>query len=135
MVRHLAASVSPARPCPIRTNAFFAWRRIQWKELLRNKSQPKKSGQRNAMVSNRNSGAGLVFPSCSGRERQLDAKRRASANLRSKVYRTVVKLHNSESAGESDAAAAGPRREKQLKNLLPVFRGNSLSGITHSNLR
>ncbi len=87
------------------------------------------------MESRGNSETRLVSPSCSGRERQLDAKRRPSANLRSEVYRAVVKLHNSESAGEPDAAAAGPGGEKQLKNLLPIFRRDSFSGIAHGDFR
>ena len=48
----------------------------------------------------------------SGRERQLDPERGAAADLRSKVYRTVVELNNSEGARESDSASAGPRRKK-----------------------
>ena len=43
---------------------------------------------------------------------QLDTERRAAADFRSKVYRTIVKLHNSESAGQSDTAAARPRGKK-----------------------
>src|SRR6267143_6772838 len=78
---------------------------------------------------------GVAFPSCLGRERQLDSKGRAPANLRSKVYRTVVKLHNSERAREPDPAAAGSRCEKQLKDFLAVFRRNSFPGVAHGNFR
>jgi hypothetical protein len=43
-------------------------------------------------------GTGLGIGSCSGREWQFDSERRAPADLRSKVYRTVQKLHNSKLA-------------------------------------
>src|SRR5262249_22175190 len=42
------------------------------------------------------SGTTLDFPSCLGREWQLDSERRTPADLRSKVYRTIMKLDNSE---------------------------------------
>jgi len=48
----------------------------------------------------------------SGRERQLDTEYGSAADLRRKVYRTVVELNNSEGAGQTDAASAGPRGEK-----------------------
>src|SRR2546425_304631 len=80
-------------------------------------------------------GASLSIPSCLGREWQFDAERRAPADLRSKVYRTVVKLHNSKRACESDSAASRPRGKKQLENLLTVFRWNAQSGVAHGNFR
>src|SRR6266850_5871535 len=78
---------------------------------------------------------GIDSPSCLGREGQLDSERRAPTNLRSKVYRTIVKLDNSECACEADPAAAGPRREKQLENFLPVLQWNSFPGVAHGNFR
>ena len=66
-------------------------------------------------------GTGLLSPSSSRRQRQLDPKCRSSTDLRSKVYRTVVKLYNSERARQSDAAAAGTRGKKKLKDLLPIL--------------
>src|SRR5438874_6437947 len=79
--------------------------------------------------------AGLFSPSSSGRERQLDAERRSPAYLRSKVYRTVVKLYNSERASQSYSAPAWTRCEKELKNFLPVFQRDSLAGVGYGNLR
>src|SRR5437773_1786263 len=70
-------------------------------------------------------GTGLGFPSCSGREWQFDSERRAPADLRSKVYRTIEKLHNSKRARKSDSAASRTRGEEQLKNLLAVFNCSS----------
>src|SRR6202521_2331271 len=75
------------------------------------------------------------FPSFSGRERELDAESRSPANLRRKVYRTVVKLYNSERAGQSDAAAAGSRCKEKLKNFLAILHRNAFAGIAHGNLR
>jgi hypothetical protein len=54
----------------------------------------------------------IVWKRISGRERQLDPERGSAADLRSKVYRTVVKLNNSEGARESDPASARPGRKK-----------------------
>lgn len=54
----------------------------------------------------------VISKSQLSRKWQLDPERRATADFRSKVYRTVVKLHNSESAGQPDAIAAGTRGEK-----------------------
>src|SRR5882762_1338718 len=70
-----------------------------------------------------------------GREWQFDSKRGASANLRSKVYRTVEKLYNSKRTREPDSAASWTRGEKQLKNFLPVFRRNAFAGVAHRNFR
>src|SRR5437762_12165951 len=80
-------------------------------------------------------GTGLGFPSCSGREWQFDAERRAPADLRSKVYRTVMKLHNSEGACQSYSAASGTRGEKSLENFLAVFQWNAFAGIVHRHFR
>src|SRR2546429_4413991 len=80
-------------------------------------------------------GTGLGFPSCSGREWQFDSERRAPADLRSKVYRTVEKLHNSKSTRKSDSTASRTRSEKQLENFLAVFRWNAFAGIAHGNFR
>src|SRR5215475_631902 len=70
-----------------------------------------------------------------GRERQFDPERGSSANLRSKIDRTVMQLHNSKRAGQSDSAAAWPRRAKQLKKLLLVFRRDAVAGVAHRNFR
>src|SRR5437773_12103914 len=80
-------------------------------------------------------GTGLGFPSCSGREWQFDSERCAPADLRSKVYRTIEKLHNPKRARESDSATPRTRGEKQLEYFLPVFQWNALSGIAHGNFR
>src|SRR5229473_5201960 len=78
---------------------------------------------------------GLGFPSCSGRKWQFDSERRAPADLRSKVYRTVQKLHNSKRARKPDAAAPRTCGEEQLENPLSVFQGNSFARIAYSNFR
>src|SRR5258708_22067756 len=78
---------------------------------------------------------GLGFPSCSGREWQFDSERRAPADLRSKVYRTIQKLHNSKRACEPDSAASRASSEKQLENFLTIFQWNSFAGVAHRNLR
>ena len=70
-----------------------------------------------------------------GREGQFDPERRAPANLRSKVYRTVMQLDNSKRAGQSDSAAARPRGEKQLENFLLVFLRDAIAGVAHSDFR
>src|SRR5258707_9847541 len=80
-------------------------------------------------------GTGLGFPSCSGREWQLDSERRAAADLRSKVYRTIEKLHNSKRTRKPDSAASRTRGEKQLENFLAVFQWNPFAGIAHGNFR
>src|SRR5260221_156862 len=74
------------------------------------------------------------LPSLSGRERQLDPECRSPANLRCKVYRTVVELYNSEGAGESDAAAAGSRCKEELENLLTIFERDPSAGIADGDL-
>src|SRR5207249_9950477 len=78
---------------------------------------------------------GLGFPSCSGREWQFDSERCAPADLRSKVYRTIEKLHNPKRARESDSATPRTRGEKQLKYFLPVFQWDTFAGIAHANFR
>src|SRR5215467_844733 len=70
-----------------------------------------------------------------GREWQLDPERRSPANLRSKVYRTVVKLHNAERAGQSDSAASRPGGEKQLEDFLLVFRRDAFAGVADGDFR
>src|SRR6266513_2167779 len=80
-------------------------------------------------------GTGLGFPSCSGREWQFDSERCAPADLRSKVYRTIEKLHNPKRARESDSATPRTRGEKQLKYFLSVFQWNSLAGVAHADFR
>src|SRR5437879_13698284 len=80
-------------------------------------------------------GTGLVFPSCSGREWQFDSERRAPADLRSKVYRTVQKLHNSKRTRKSDSAASWTRGEKQLENFLAVFQWNALACLAPGDFR
>src|SRR5215472_18901506 len=72
---------------------------------------------------------------CSRGERQLDTESCSATNLRSKVYRTVVKLHNSESARKPDATSARPRCKEKLKHFLPVLGWNSFSRVAHGNLR
>src|SRR6266852_2754691 len=76
---------------------------------------------------------GLGFPSCSSREWQFNSECRASPNLRSKVYRTVEKLHNSKRARQSDSASPRTRAEKQLENFLAVFQWDAFAGIAHRN--
>src|SRR5437870_13866009 len=66
-----------------------------------------------------------------GREWQFDPERGAPANLRSEVYRTVVQLHNSERAGQSDSAASRSGGEKQLEDFLLVFRRDALTGVAY----
>src|SRR5207245_11466430 len=78
---------------------------------------------------------GLGFPSCSGREWQFDSERCAPADLRSKVYRTIEKLHNPKRARESDSATPRTRGEKQLKYFLSVFQWNSLAHVAHADFR
>src|SRR6266700_781598 len=80
-------------------------------------------------------GSELGFPLLSGREWQFDSKRGSPANLRSKVYRTVVKLHNSKRAGQSDSATPRPGGEKQLKNFLLIFRRDAFAGVAHGDFR
>src|SRR5216683_5579452 len=105
---------------------------IHSKRLWHNKEVQSPSKQSNAAAPLR---TGLGFPSCSGREWQFDSERRAPADLRSKVYRTVQKLHNSKRARKPDSAASRTRGEKQLENLLPVFQGNAFAGIAHRDFR
>src|SRR6266852_4664059 len=100
--------------------------------LWRSKQGQSPSEQSNAAAPLR---TGLFFPSCSGREWQFDSERRAPADLRSKVYRTVQKLHNSKRARKPDSAASRTRGEKQLENFLAIFQRNSFAGVTHSNFR
>src|SRR5260370_33267495 len=76
-------------------------------------------------------GTGSICASFSGGKRQLDAKCRSPANLRRKVYRTVVELYNSEGAGQSDAAAARTRGKEQWKNFLPVLQWDPFAGAAH----
>src|SRR3989454_1583989 len=78
---------------------------------------------------------GLGFSSCSGREWQFDSERRAPADLRSKVYRTVQKLHNSKRTRKSDSAASRTRGEKQLENFLAVFQWNAFAGVAPGGFR
>src|SRR5215472_15548668 len=70
-----------------------------------------------------------------GREWQLDPERCAPANLRSKVYRTVVKLHNSKRAGQSDSATPRSGGEKELENFLLVFRRDAFAGVANCDFR
>src|SRR6266550_696434 len=70
-----------------------------------------------------------------GREWQFDPERGAPANLRSEVYRTVVQLHNSERAGQSDSAASRSGGEKQLEDFLLVFRRDALTGVAYGDFR
>src|SRR5690349_14326083 len=70
-----------------------------------------------------------------GREGQFNPERRAPANLRCKVYRTVMQLDNSKRAGQSDSAAPRPGSKKQLKNPLLVFRRDTFAGVAHGDLR
>src|SRR6185369_302408 len=68
-------------------------------------------------------------------ERQFDPECRAPADLRRKVYRTVMKLYNSERAGKSDTAAPRPRGEKKLEDFLPVLQRNAFPRVAHADLR
>src|SRR5215467_6151456 len=77
----------------------------------------------------------MVICAMLGREWQLDPERRAPANLRCKVYRTVVKLHNSKRAGQSDSTTPRSRREKELENFLLVFGRDAVTGIAHGDFR
>src|SRR6266566_78090 len=70
-----------------------------------------------------------------GREWQFDPERGAPANLRSEVYRTVVQLHNSERAGQSDSAASRSGGEKQLENFFLVFRRDAIAGVANGDFR
>src|SRR5579864_9383980 len=72
---------------------------------------------------------------CSCCEGQLDSECRAVACLRLKIDRTIVKLHDAKGGSQADSAASGPSGEEQLKNLLPVFRGNALAGIGNADFR
>src|SRR5580704_9850716 len=74
------------------------------------------------------------FSILSRRDWQFDSKRRAAANLRGKIDRTVVKLHDPERAGQSDPASSWPRGEEQLKNLLAIFQWNAHSRVAHGYL-
>src|SRR5262249_15391796 len=67
--------------------------------------------------------------------RQLDAEGRTAANLRSKVYRTVVKLHNSKSANQADSAPARSRSEKELEDFLAMLGSNALASVADRDFR
>src|SRR5271154_2233099 len=75
------------------------------------------------------------FSILSCRDRQFDSKRRAAANLRGKIDRTVVKLYDPERAGQADAASSGPRGKEQLKNFLAILQRNAHSGVADGNFR
>src|SRR6266849_10065743 len=77
----------------------------------------------------------VEWSSSSGRKRELDAERGAPADLRRKVYRTVMELYNSEGTGQSDAVAAGSRCKEELENFLAVFRGNAAARVAHGDFR
>src|SRR5260370_3487220 len=105
---------------------------IHSKRLSHNKGVQSPSKHSNAAAPLR---TGLFFPSCSGREWQFDSERRAPADLRSKVYRTVQKLHNSKRARQPDSAASRTRGEKQLENFLAVFQCDAFAGVAPCNFR
>src|SRR5215472_685105 len=99
---------------------------------------PQKSVQPQASKTNRFPGRGFTTKATGivgilRGERQLNTKSCSASHLRRKVYRTVMKLHNSEGAGKSDAAATWPRCKEKLKHLFPVLRRYSLSGVAHGD--